>query len=310
MEKRTIYFNEELHKYTDEFNNVYTSATTLIGKYTTKFDTKKMARICAMSGMRGNPKYAGKTAKQLEAEWAKTTEDACDKGNKKHNFLELAIKNSNGYNRIADSLYINDNLITIDDVIDNHELGRIDLDIFVKQGVDKKYPKIFNILNQFIDRGYRLHAEIGGYHPDYLISGLIDLFLIKDYKFSIIDWKTNKASIKYASGYFEKDVNGKLTNNYIYTNNKFHSPLSHLADSVGNKYSMQLSIYDYLAEVNGLEFEANILCHIQETEDDDGQIIETETLLPIKYMKKDVHTLFNHHKSNNNRNNQFVLSLK
>ena len=77
MEDRIIYFNEVEHKYTDDFNNPYISVTTLIGNYYEKFDVKTMAHTCAMAGMRGNPKYAGKTAKQLEAEWDKTRDDAC-----------------------------------------------------------------------------------------------------------------------------------------------------------------------------------------------------------------------------------------
>ena len=40
---RVIYFNEEEHKYSDNFNNIYTSTTTLVGKYHEKFEDNKKA---------------------------------------------------------------------------------------------------------------------------------------------------------------------------------------------------------------------------------------------------------------------------
>ena len=44
-----LYFNEKLHKYTDSRGIVYTSMTTVIGKYEVKFDTEKMSKIVTQS---------------------------------------------------------------------------------------------------------------------------------------------------------------------------------------------------------------------------------------------------------------------
>ena len=93
---RNIYFDEELHRYTDDLDNVYTSTTTLIGKYHEDFNTDMMAEICEKIGK--NPrhpkylKYKGKTKKQLLYEWKAETERACNQGTVKHNFLETAVK--------------------------------------------------------------------------------------------------------------------------------------------------------------------------------------------------------------------------
>ncbi len=301
MEQRVIYFNEELHKYTDELDNPYTSTTTVIGKYAKKFDTKKVARLCAMSGMRGNPKYKGKSAKQLEAEWNEITQEALDNGNEEHNFLEQVVKNSNGYNKIAGTTYINDRLYTVPEIIKNPDIGVVDIEYFEKQGLDKRHPKIYSLLSKFINKGYRLYTEIGVYHSNYLISGLIDLLLIKDDEFIIIDWKTNKSPIRYESGYFEKDVDGNITDNFIRKNDVLLPPLSHLSDSVGNKYTLQLSVYDYLVECFGYRFGGNILCHVR------GREEKTVDFLPIKYLKKEVISMFSHFRESSRLGSQYSL---
>ena len=310
MEKRTIFFDEPSHSYKDQFENPYTSATTLVGKYYTKFDTKKRARQCALAGLRGNPKYAGKTAAQLEREWAETTAEACDKGTKKHNILETAIKNCNGYKTVSSTIKSQGRLFTIDDIIINDSIGRVLLEDFDKEDIITKYPKIYNLITFFINKGYKLYAEVGVYNPEYLISGQIDLLLInfETGKYAIIDWKTNKAPIRFEAGYYKKDDNGNLTDEFNFTNAKFLHPVSHLADSVGNHYTLQLSIYDYLVLGFGFEFEANILCHIRDVVDVDT-VNEVVELYPIKFLKKEVYDLFNDNKKKSNINNQFILSI-
>ena len=92
---RTLYFNEEAHKYTDDLNNEYISVTTLIGKYTNEFEKEKVAEACEKIGK--NPKhpkylkYKGKTKKEILWEWEQETIKACNKGSIKHNYLEDCI---------------------------------------------------------------------------------------------------------------------------------------------------------------------------------------------------------------------------
>jgi len=96
-------------------------------------------------------------------------------------------------------------------------------------------------------------AEIGVYHPEYLISGLVDILFVKGDEFFILDWKTNKAPIRFEGGYWAKKADGTIDlDKYIITNETMLFPINHLQDSTGIHYSLQLSMYDYLIEQWGI----------------------------------------------------------
>ena len=310
---RILYFDEEAHKYTDDIKTPYTSTTTIIGNYYEKFDkkAKDIALACERIGKNPNHKkylrYKGKTAKQLLDEWAQETIRACDKGSKKHAYLENAIKSSNGYNRNANG-FINGRIYTIDDIIKGHNYGKLSLNYFIKTGIDKLYPQIFEIISDLVKDGFKIYAEIGVYDPRFHVSGLIDILLVRGYEFIILDWKTNKAPIRFESGYYEKYAGGLYDgllnlDNFIYTPDKyFYPPLQHLPDSVGNHYTLQLSTYDYLVESFGFRCLGNILCHIRTVETPTQSISEVEEeekeevkFLPIKYLKSDVEAMLSHY---------------
>ena len=305
MKHSKIYFNEQLHKYTDEFGNTLTSVTTAIGKYEEKFDTDNMARVCARIGK--NPshpkynKYKGKSEKQLKKEWEATTLKALDNGNEKHNYLEDVIKSSNNYKRVKGN-FINDRIFTIPDIIEHESVGQVTIDKLIELGLNSRYPIIFNTIVAFVNDGWKLYSEIGVYNIELLISGLVDLLLVKGDEFIILDWKTNKAPITFDSGYFEKNDNGELTDNFIKTDKYLLYPLNYIVASVGNKYSMQLSGYAYLIEHFGLKCKGIILCHIRTVNDED-----VVKLLNIKYMKDEAKALFEHHNDNRVLENQTKL---
>jgi hypothetical protein len=299
MNAPKIYFDEELHKYTDELGNTYTSVTTVLGKYEEKFKTLEVARACEKIGK--NPrhpkyfKYRNKSAKQIVAEWDALTEVALDNGNEKHNFLEDAVKTANGYNLVnkKDKKFINGRIYTINDILTNHTYGEVDLDYFIKTGIKERYPKIFKLLATLVKGGYRLYAEIGVYSIDLLISGLIDILAVKEDKFIIVDWKTNKSPIRFEAGYYEKDNEGNITDNYILTDKKLLFPVHFLPASTLVKYSLQLSGYAYLVSRFGLTLEGILLCHIRTV--NDREVIE---ILPIKFYKNEIDLIFNHHYNN------------
>ena len=308
-----VFFNEEKHEYTDEFGNKFNSVTTIISKYHEEFDTKKMARICAKIGK--NPrhpkyqKYKGKTEKQLIKEWSDTTDISLDRGNDRHNYLEDTIKSVNNYSRVKNK-FINDKIFTIPDILKNTKVGVIDIDILNKYDIVNKYPKIYNILYKLINKGWKLYAEIGVYNNELLVSGLVDLLAIKGSKFIIIDWKTNKSDIKFKSGYFEKDINNKITDKFIYTSKNMFYPIDNMPDSVGHKYSLQLSTYAYLIELFGFEHVGMILCHIKPEDSNDitnGK--DDVNIININYYKNEVIKMLEHHYSNLKLNNEQKLFI-
>jgi hypothetical protein len=98
-----IFFNEKLHKYSDNENNAYTSVTTLIGEYEYKFSDKETDIAIACERIGKNPrhpkylKYKGKSYKDILNEWKQTRDEACNIGNTKHNYLETSVKTSTGF---------------------------------------------------------------------------------------------------------------------------------------------------------------------------------------------------------------------
>lgn len=304
-----LYFDEVAHKYTDNLGNTFTSATQLISKYYEHFDAEGMARSCAKIGRNPNHpkylKYRGKTEKQLLAEWKKETEVACAKGTAKHDYLERGIKLSNNY-KLVEGKYIKGQLFTVPAIKHNPAIGEIQLSTLITYGLDKKYPEIFNVIAAFVSDGWRIYAEIGVFNLHHLVSGLIDLLLIKGDVFFIIDWKTNKAPIRFESGYYGKDTKGNiLLTEFITTDKRFLYPLNHLPESTGHKYSLQLSLYAYLVETFGYTCAGMLLCHIR-TIPDDSDVVE---LVKIDYYKSEIEAMLNHHTSNQIRNKQTKLFI-
>lgn len=266
MEKRKIFFNEELHKYTDEYGSPYISTTTIISNYYDKFNSIEVARACARIGRNPNHpkylKYKGKSEKQILHEWGNTRDVALDKGKDKHNYLEQTIRSSTGYKLISGS-FINDRIYTLDDVIGDRKIGLLNIGYFEDHGIHERYPLIFDTIYKLTKNGYLIYAEIGVYDSTNLVSGLIDIILIRGNEFIILDWKTNAAPIRFEAGYYDKDIKGNRTNIFINRDDYFNHPISHLPASVGNKYSLQLSGYANMAELFGLIYRGSILCHIK-----------------------------------------------
>jgi len=307
--RRRIFFDERQHKYTDDAGNAYTSMTTVIGKYYEEFDTDAVARACERIGR--NPthpkyiKYRGKTAEQIKKEWANITTEALENGTKKHNYLEDIIKRSTGYKTVDGTTLISDRLYTPEDVIDS-SFGALDINWFHQVGIDKRYPLIYNTVIALHNAGYKFYAELGVYHTDLLVSGMIDLVAIKDRHFIIIDWKTNKADIKFESGYFEKDMEGNLTNVFITTNKQMKYPLHFLPDSSGTHYNLQVSGYAWLLEQFGFINQGNVIYQIRETPDGVVERVDSVKLFDYKEYSK---LMLEHHYKNREKKEQLRMFL-
>lgn len=316
---RDIFFNEELHKYTDNLDNVYISSTTIVGEYKPKFDTKKMAANCHKAGLRGNMKYRTSDGTralsevEITAKWDVLRDTACDKGNAKHNYLEDRIKHTSRYKdaikKIVKRPPNSTRLYTISDIVDHHSYGEIDLDGFAMTGIKDKYPIIYNAIAYLVTKhGYKVYAEIGVYSAEYLISGLIDLLLVdhNNKTFKILDWKTNIDDLNYKAGYFVKDGQGRRTTTFKETNEYFKAPLAHLQASSGNAYSLQLSLYAYLVEMWGFTFDGLILAHIRDhkyTEESVTKLkypvewvgLETVDFHNMSYLQNEIKLMINHY---------------
>lgn len=276
---RTIYFDEASHKYTNDAGKVYTSVTTYLGKFEPKFKTNDVAKKCAIIGQNPNHpkyhKYKGMSAAEIVAMWDEIRENACANGNEKHNYIDNRIKLATGY---AQHEISGSKLYTLLDIVLNPALGKLDLNHFVKTGLYARYPRIYRIIEYFANDGYSVYSEIGVFSDDHMISGMIDLLLVKGNKFIILDWKTNKNGIPDVPGYYQEE-NGIVT--FVHTDKSFNTPITRLPYSLKNKYALQITMYGRLCEMFGLVHEASILCHIGKDlyTADDKEVLEHPDLL-------------------------------
>lgn len=253
---RTISFNEALHKYTDEENKVYTSVTTVIGKYHEEFDKKGWALKKSLDLSVFNP-YRGMSPAAIEKQWEEGADFACDRGNKTHKLLEDSINEANGqadldftksgYKGTGLKGYI--------------KITQTNLQILADTPLAKRFPKIYNFLAQYINEGWTLYAEKRVYWFEFLIAGTIDCLLVKGLQFRIVDWKTNNKKLEFRSGYYKK-FNGVVTSEWVNKPEFFYFPLNRIPFCKGHIYTLQLSLYAYLMELWGYECVGLTLFHI------------------------------------------------
>lgn len=320
-----LYFDEPTHKYTDSLGNSYISVTTMIhDNYTPKFDKKYW--------LRKKSRELGISSKELERQWQAITDEACSRGTATHNGIEDAIKENSMFKNAIQ--YLNQvesgRCITVAD-IPNLIPRPLDLDKF-KEATNNKYEKIYDVFDFYINKGYTIYSEIGAFLIDYLISGTIDILCIKEDRFVILDWKTNRNGLQFEAGYFKKDKSttpAQLTNQYIVKDEKMLPPLSHLDNCNGMHYTMQLSTYARMVElILDIPCVGLGLCHIgspfvknqygmpyrdknnQYPIDENGE--ETVNWYHINYLRNEVDAILRDRKtfldSNNNKvNNQLSL---
>jgi hypothetical protein len=276
-----VYFDPVEHKYTDNLATLYTSVTTKIGEYYEDFTAKAKDIAAACERIGRNPthpkynKYAGKTKYQILQEWKLAKLKSHDRGNERHGFIEVSVNRSNGYTKYISSRLSKGRIYTIVDVLNNNKLGIVDLNLLVKSGIKDRFPIIYYIIEDLVNRGYKIYSEVCVFSPEDGIAGLIDLLAVKDGKFIIIDWKTNIDPLVKKAGYFETGIDGKRTGKFIETNERLLPPLYHIHNSSHARYTLQLTAYTYLAELAGLTNEYNILCHIRHNNyPDDHKILD------------------------------------
>ncbi|RTK92565.1 MAG: hypothetical protein EKK61_03965 [Rickettsiales bacterium] len=248
MVKRTISFNEELHQYTDEDKNIYTSVTTCIKDYEIPFDEKYWLNY--------KSNELGVSKSFLKKEWDSIRDNSCKLGTVEHKLLEDSVNNStlninSTYGQRKENLLQGLKKITI-----------VDIETLKNSPLGKKYPIILNYLINKLEEGFSIFVEKRIYVFEYLVAGTIDCLLIKGKEFIIADWKTNKDELKFKSGYYKK-INGIKSNQWVDKKEFFKAPLNTLPFCKGNVYSLQLSLYAYILELWGYKCIDLQLFHIK-----------------------------------------------
>lgn len=285
MRKRTISFNEQLHRYTDEDNLVYTSVTTLIGKYTPPFNRNYWSKYKA--------EQTGLSQQQILENWDNITEEACARGTREHKLLEDSVNGSilppsEQAKVISEGVEKKKLLSTALVPLSGVEFTNVNLDVLAQSELAKKYPEIFSYLRVAILDGAKLYVERRTYSYDHLVAGTIDCLLVKGRQFIIVDWKTNKKEMHFKSGYYKK-VNGIESTQWIDTSDTLLYPLHNLPHCKGAIYTMQLSLYAYILELWGLECKGLVLYHIRPD--------HRPKAYNILYDKFSAQILLEHHKS-------------
>ena len=180
-------------------------------------------------------------------------------------------------------------MFTIENIRD--DLGVLDIEKF-NSAIYSRFPKIYKAVEILHNQGFRFFPELVVFNKDHGISGTIDLFVVKENRFLIIDWKTNRDEIRFDSGYFDKDRNGNRTGRFVRDNKKMKGPLFFVPDSTGNHYTLQVSGYAWMAEQFGYSnlYENNMIFQIRDI--DDKEVVD---IYKLKDMRSLAEKMFKDH---------------
>lgn len=256
-----LYFDEPTHHYTDSLGNDYISTTTILHTYVPTFDKAYW--------LRKKSKELGISEKELEANWKDITEYACNVGNNTHNGLENAVKNGSKFQQAIQYLCKDNDkeMITVADLNTiNAKYKLLDINQFIEL-TENKYPDVYEVYQKYTNMGYKIYAEIGFFLPTYLISGTIDVLLVRDDGYYVVgDYKTNRAKLQFTSGYYRKDKKQKpvqITNEWVEKKETLLPPVNNLPNCNGSIYSLQTSLYaKAVGMITGMTLKGIWLLHI------------------------------------------------
>lgn len=306
-------FEPNAHVYSDETGRVYTSVTTVIGKYKEPFNQKYWGMYTALrdSGFKvrptndkkcivvngkyrtieslyNNPINTHEVGVMLD-KWRVLTEVACERGNNTHDYLEDSINKSKDDDG-SSNIQIEPQLAKTMQGMGMVELRtKHDLDV---TSLEEVFPMIYKRLLDYINTGCILYAEKKIYTVQYSIAGMIDVLIVKGKQFAILDWKTNKDEMLFISGYYKKvkvDNEWIKSTNWIDRKSYLLAPLTNIEDCKGMIYSLQLSLYAFIMELWGFTLVPNGLeiFHIRPN--------LAPKLIRVRYLKSDVQKMLIHH---------------
>lgn len=269
--KRNIVFDEPNHIYTDEVGTAYISVTTLIKKYELEFEREYWLEIKA--------KQLEVSTDDLSNEWNRITKEACDKGTKEHKYLEDNVN----------SFYSGStNIIKKKPISFYRGMKVVNLEVLNNSELKITHYKVYLFLVDLINQGYTLYSEKRVYNSEVGICGTIDIFAVKGDDFIIVDWKTNKDTLCFKSGYFKKNYLGQKTNIFVNQDKTFKYPLHNIPFCKGETYTLQLSLYAFLSELFGMTCKGLYLWHLR----------QDDVMYKINYRKEDVNRMIEHYYKN------------
>jgi ATP-dependent exoDNAse (exonuclease V) beta subunit len=157
---RSITFNEDKHRYTDDAGVIYRSCTKIIHELFPPFDADKIAVFSA--------KKRGISVEAIKAEWKEAGRVACDMGTRIHQYMEDRLTKG----------------VTNVNPINEKEKNII-------ERAEEFIPK-------FHEKYEVVEAEKIVFCPDYKLAGMIDL-IARDKNTGnlwVLDWKTNKEIVE------------------------------------------------------------------------------------------------------------------
>jgi ATP-dependent exoDNAse (exonuclease V) beta subunit len=139
----------------------------------------------------------------------------------------------------------------------------------------------------------KVHHEKIVYHPDYMVAGMVDLFVRQGKEVHIYDWKTNKDDLKFEAGYYKKE-NGVKTDVWVKKDDRMLGPLAHLQHCKGVIYTLQISLYAYILECWGYTFTSGRIIQIRDDQKNKTyklMYLRDEAIAMLEYIKEHKHLI-------------------
>ncbi len=291
-----VAFKEDTHKYFNvkDPNKVYTSVTTLIGKYHEKFDAEFWSRYKALEKLVGKDEFNG--IKGDNGRYIQRPSDCklrlLDKKIFDYNWLdyykidlekleneafkirasyktanEVACARGSEYHNIKENKYYMQEIHKVDNLLNlDYEFlcQKNNFDLSRERAILPEYLLYYSSSDGLLN-----------------IAGQADLIIKDGNDIYILDYKTNAKGIETKPHF---DVKTKK-------NKSMYFPINNIHDTTLMHYTLQLSIYAWMMQKLNPEFNIKLLklLHI------DGDNKETD--YELEYVKSDVTRLLKHYKA-------------
>jgi len=204
-----ITFKEDTHQYFDPAGQEYTSVSRVLQTITPQFDREKISMIMARNKAKSDGISVDRAQSIILQDWDHKRDSAIDRGN-----------------------WIHDNI-----------------EAFLTIGsCDEKLALVSKRVASFVAQYHKYFPEALIYDSAYNVAGQSDLVVQRQKNphgvFDFYDYKTNESKGIYFDSIKRKD--GKISKHY---NQFLTSPVEHLEHCNFNTYSLQLSMYAYMASV-------------------------------------------------------------